>query len=261
MQTTPPAQRFTTVNGHRLASRVGLSHAQCAAAFLPLASRCARVRRRRLHPRSPGGKTSLGPSLWPPQRRHGAAGRRSLARTGPLLRPAHARGTRDGGESHRVGRRPVRRRAPLRCLPGGRDTILATLDDEGFVLESMAPQRSATPMSMAAHSLLRAERPVRHHRAEVSLVVRDVPAAGRAFPAGSRDAVSARWPHPDAAWWLDGSTTSRRCRSCSTASGPRPKRSSASITREAASRGARRRRPPHTAPCRRAARPWADPSR
>ena len=43
--------------------------------------------------------------------------------------------------------------ASLCCLPGGRDTILATLDDEGFVLESMAAQRSATPMSVAAHSL------------------------------------------------------------------------------------------------------------
>jgi hypothetical protein len=43
--------------------------------------------------------------------------------------------------------------ASLCCLPGGRDTILATLDDEGFVLESMAPQRHATPMSVAAHSL------------------------------------------------------------------------------------------------------------
>jgi hypothetical protein len=43
--------------------------------------------------------------------------------------------------------------ASLCCLPGGRDTILATLDDEGFELESMAPQRRATPMSVAAHSL------------------------------------------------------------------------------------------------------------
>ncbi|GAA4342821.1 acyclic terpene utilization AtuA family protein [Pigmentiphaga soli] len=43
--------------------------------------------------------------------------------------------------------------ASLCCLPGGRDTILATLDDDGFVLESMAPQRRATPVSVAAHSL------------------------------------------------------------------------------------------------------------
>jgi hypothetical protein len=43
--------------------------------------------------------------------------------------------------------------ASLCCLPGGRDTILATLDDDGFELESMAPQRRATPMSVSAHSL------------------------------------------------------------------------------------------------------------
>ncbi len=43
--------------------------------------------------------------------------------------------------------------ASLCCVPGGRDSILATLDHEGFVLESMAPQRRATPVSVAAHSL------------------------------------------------------------------------------------------------------------
>jgi Acyclic terpene utilisation family protein AtuA len=43
--------------------------------------------------------------------------------------------------------------ASLCCVPGGRDSILATLDHTGFELESMAPQRSATPVSVAAHSL------------------------------------------------------------------------------------------------------------
>lgn len=43
--------------------------------------------------------------------------------------------------------------ASLCCLPGGRDSMLATLDDTGFELESMAPQRMATPTSVAAHSL------------------------------------------------------------------------------------------------------------
>jgi hypothetical protein len=43
--------------------------------------------------------------------------------------------------------------ASLCCVPGGRDTILAVLDDDGFELESMAPQRAATPTSVAAHSL------------------------------------------------------------------------------------------------------------
>ena len=43
--------------------------------------------------------------------------------------------------------------ASLCCVPGGRDSILATLDEDGFELESMAPQRRATPVSVAAHSL------------------------------------------------------------------------------------------------------------
>jgi hypothetical protein len=43
--------------------------------------------------------------------------------------------------------------ASLCCVPGGRDTILATLDDDGFELESMNPARCATPTSVAAHSL------------------------------------------------------------------------------------------------------------
>ncbi|MFH1602345.1 MAG: acyclic terpene utilization AtuA family protein [Pseudomonadota bacterium] len=37
--------------------------------------------------------------------------------------------------------------------PGGRDAIMATLDAEGFVLESMNPMRRCTPYSVAAHSL------------------------------------------------------------------------------------------------------------
>jgi hypothetical protein len=43
--------------------------------------------------------------------------------------------------------------ASLCCVPGGRDTILGVLDDGGFELESMAPNRAATPSSVAAHSL------------------------------------------------------------------------------------------------------------
>lgn len=41
----------------------------------------------------------------------------------------------------------------LCCDPGGRDAILAELDDTGFSLESMAQHRAATPVSVAAHSL------------------------------------------------------------------------------------------------------------
>ena len=43
--------------------------------------------------------------------------------------------------------------ASLCCVPGGRDSILGILDEEGFELESMAPSRAATPASVAAHSL------------------------------------------------------------------------------------------------------------
>ena len=43
--------------------------------------------------------------------------------------------------------------ASLCCTPGGRDSMLGTLDADGFVLESMNPERHATPMSVAAHGL------------------------------------------------------------------------------------------------------------
>jgi hypothetical protein len=39
------------------------------------------------------------------------------------------------------------------CVPGGRDTILGYLDNDSFVLDSMNPERHATPISVAAHSL------------------------------------------------------------------------------------------------------------
>jgi Acyclic terpene utilisation family protein AtuA len=39
------------------------------------------------------------------------------------------------------------------CAPGGRDAILGYLDGDGFVLDSMNPERHATPTSVAAHSL------------------------------------------------------------------------------------------------------------
>jgi hypothetical protein len=39
------------------------------------------------------------------------------------------------------------------CVPGGRDAMLGTLHDDSFILESMNPDRAATPLSVAAHSL------------------------------------------------------------------------------------------------------------
>ncbi|MGH7153920.1 MAG: acyclic terpene utilization AtuA family protein, partial [Acetobacteraceae bacterium] len=65
--------------------------------------------------------------------------------------------------------------ASLCCVPGGRDAILATLDDEGFALESMAPQRRATPVSVAAHSLYEQADPYAVHEPEGTL---DLLAAG-----------------------------------------------------------------------------------
>jgi len=41
----------------------------------------------------------------------------------------------------------------LCCTPGGRDAMLGTLEGDTFVIESMNPDRSATPMSVAAHAL------------------------------------------------------------------------------------------------------------
>ncbi|MBT5266278.1 MAG: acyclic terpene utilization AtuA family protein [Rhodospirillaceae bacterium] len=43
--------------------------------------------------------------------------------------------------------------ASLCCDPGGRDAMLATLDADGFVLDSMNASRNATPTSVAAHAL------------------------------------------------------------------------------------------------------------
>src|SRR5262249_23186975 len=43
--------------------------------------------------------------------------------------------------------------ASLCCVPCGRDSILATLDQEGCELESRALHRRGTPVSVAAHSL------------------------------------------------------------------------------------------------------------
>lgn len=57
----------------------------------------------------------------------------------------------------------------LCCVPGGRDAILAELDDEGFVLESMNPERQATPTSVAAHSLYEQVDPFTVHEPDGAL--------------------------------------------------------------------------------------------
>jgi hypothetical protein len=59
--------------------------------------------------------------------------------------------------------------ASLCCVPGGRDAILAELDDEGFILESMNPDRRATPTSVAAHSMYEQSDPFIVHEPEGAL--------------------------------------------------------------------------------------------
>jgi hypothetical protein len=49
----------------------------------------------------------------------------------------------------------------LCCVTGGRDAMLGTLDETGFVLESMNPARATTPLSVAAHGLYEQADPYR----------------------------------------------------------------------------------------------------
>jgi len=81
--------------------------------------------------------------------------------------------------------------ASLCCLPGGRDCILAELDDNDFVLESMNPQRRATPVSVAAHSMYEQADPFTVYEPEGKL---DLSAAQYAAVDDRRTRVSgARW--------------------------------------------------------------------
>ena len=81
--------------------------------------------------------------------------------------------------------------ASLCCIPGGRDSILAELDDDGFVLESMNPQRRATPVSVAAHSLYEQADPFTVYEPEGKL---DLSAAQYAAVDDRRTRVTgARW--------------------------------------------------------------------
>ena len=81
--------------------------------------------------------------------------------------------------------------ASLCCVPGGRDSILATLDDDGFVLESMNPDRRATPTSVAAHSLYEQADPFTVYEPEGKL---DLSAAQYAAVDDRRSRVTgARW--------------------------------------------------------------------
>lgn len=59
------------------------------------------------------------------------------------------------------------------CMPGGRDAMLGTLEGDAFVLESMNPERAATPLSVAAHSLYEQADPLTVHEPEGVLHVGD----------------------------------------------------------------------------------------
>lgn len=78
------------------------------------------------------------------------------------------------------------------CTPGGRDAIMGTLQGDGsFVLESMNPERAATPMSVAAHSLYEQADPLLVHEPEGTL---DVSSARFEAVDARRTRVSgARW--------------------------------------------------------------------
>jgi hypothetical protein len=80
------------------------------------------------------------------------------------------------------------------CIPGGRDAILGTLEgDDSFVLESMNPDRAATPMSVAAHSLYEQADPLLVHEPEGTLDVRDA----------RFDAIDERRTRVSGARWVD----------------------------------------------------------
>ncbi len=59
------------------------------------------------------------------------------------------------------------------CDPGGRDAMLGTLEADSFVLESMNPERAATPVSVAAHSLYEQADPMTVQEPDGTLDVRD----------------------------------------------------------------------------------------
>ena len=61
----------------------------------------------------------------------------------------------------------------LCCLPGGRDSILGHLTQNDFVLESMNPDRHATPLSVAAHVLYEQDDPFSVSEPEGKLLLRD----------------------------------------------------------------------------------------
>lgn len=80
------------------------------------------------------------------------------------------------------------------CIPGGRDAILGTLEGgDSFLLESMNPERAATPMSVAAHSLYEQADPLTVHEPDGTLNVKDA----------RFDAVDERRTRVSGARWIE----------------------------------------------------------
>lgn len=77
------------------------------------------------------------------------------------------------------------------CVPGGRDAMLGTLKGDSFELESMNPDRAATPLSVAAHSLYEQADPLTVHEPEGVLHVGD--ARFEAIDARRTRVSGARW--------------------------------------------------------------------
>jgi hypothetical protein len=79
------------------------------------------------------------------------------------------------------------------CDPGGRDAMLGTLLSDSFILESMNPDRAATPVSVAAHSLYEQADPTSVHEPDGTLYVDQA----------RYEAVDARRTRVSGARWVD----------------------------------------------------------
>jgi Acyclic terpene utilisation family protein AtuA len=79
----------------------------------------------------------------------------------------------------------------LCCQPGGRDAILGFLTYDDFLLESMNPERHATPLSVAAHALYEQDDPFSVSEPEGKLLLAD--ARYEAVDAHRTRSWGARW--------------------------------------------------------------------
>jgi hypothetical protein len=114
--------------------------------------------------------------------------------------------------------------ASLCCVPGGRDPILATLEGDSFVLESVNPERRATAMSVAAYSRYEQSDPDRVVEPEGVLLVglramKRSTTGAPGFPARSGSPP----PAPRSSWKArSGSASARSCCAAPATSGSSP---------------------------------------